>query len=91
MYDKRRNQKRMQEGYEPMKRKKPVREVIGVITQLDLIQKGANKLNKGSDAIVRQGTGVQESKKHQKELKKKTTRQYLTDYDRGIEPVIRSL
>lgn len=70
-----------------MKRKKPAREVIGVVTQLELIKKGANKLNKGSDAIVRQGTGMQESKKHKKQLRKKTTRQYLTDYDRGVELV----
>ncbi len=67
------------------KRKKPKKEVISVLNSLDLMKKSSGKLNKGSDEIVRQGTGVHESKKRKKQLTKKTTRQYLSDYDRDIK------
>lgn len=67
------------------KRKKPKKEIIAVIKSLDLLKNSSKKLNKGSDAVVRQGTGVHQSKKRKGQLKKKTTRQYLSDYDRDIK------
>lgn len=67
------------------KRKKSQVLQVGTIRPIDLLQHASGKLNKGSDALVRQGTGVQESKKRKVEMKKKTTRQYLSDYGRVIQ------
>lgn len=67
------------------KGRKPKKEVIAVIDSLELIKKSSGKLNKGSDGVVRQGTGIYQSRKRKKQLKKKTTRQYLSDYDRAIK------
>lgn len=65
-------------------RKKPKTEMIGVIRPTDMIPYLPDKLNKGTDAIVRQGTGVHESKQRKAMMKKKTTRQYLSEYGRAM-------
>lgn len=67
------------------RKKKPGVLHLNTIKPLDLLQNSANKLNKGTDEIVRQGTGVQDSKKRKVQLKKQTTRQYLSDYGRVIQ------
>ena len=67
------------------RKKKPGVLHLNTIKPLDLMQNSAGKLNKGTDEIVRQGTGVQESKKRKAQMKKQTTRQYLSDYGRVIQ------
>lgn len=64
-----------------MKRKK---QKIGTINQLDLIKHSAGKMNRTMD-IVKQGCGIQESKKTYKRCREK--RNFSSDYDRGFRVI----
>lgn len=70
------------------RKKKRKSEVIGIIRPAELIPHLPDKLNKGTDPIVRQGTGIHGSRKRKNLLKQKTTRQYLSEYDRVMRPTL---